>query len=250
MKRITNPPKNITNTRFYVLLAFRVIDINIKYSELLLEKPNSHILPFEQLGSDSEKHFKRIYNRFSSLDDQLNLLFELPKYIHLKGIVGFLKKNSITEIDYYQYTYENYLIRLASTIDLCAKLGNEIYRTKLTSRQCNWYKFSNHPKVKGLESSKIIFEFSEALSSKIQERHTIVHSGQFKSGLIESIQSKIISNKIVPMKRLASNWFRSKKKEEVSKLTMEMNTSTSLAFEYSRKFVISLTKELKILLEE
>jgi hypothetical protein len=71
---------------------------------------------------------------------------QLPKE-KIAGAYG----DSIDAEEYYMHHYDNFLIRIATSIVICGKLGNQLYRLEIPERHANWYSFSIHSKMKNSE---------------------------------------------------------------------------------------------------
>ena len=77
--------------------------------------------------------------------------------------------------DYYKFHYDNFIIRLVTSIDVCGKIGNIVYQLGIADRYANWYSFTVHPKMKDSVPAAQLIEFTEYLDEFKQQRHIKVH---------------------------------------------------------------------------
>jgi hypothetical protein len=95
-----------------------------------------------------------------------------------KSKIFRLYKDDLEIDDYYKYHYDNFVIRIVTSIDVCGKIGNLLYDLKIPEKYSNWHSFTVHPAVRDTLPTKKLNEFSEFLDDFKSQRHKKVHQGQ------------------------------------------------------------------------
>lgn len=198
----------------------------------------------ESFWTKDEKRILEMWKQIEAIINHLNEIYSTVKYIKLKGLKTFLSKNGITENEYLRFMYENHLIRISSTPDICAILGDMILKTGISERQLNWYRFSNHPKVKGHKCAITLLELSNKLETLRRERHKIIHFGGHKSEIIESIESNTFDKRFLKISPFLKKHFKTSRTNELRKLTREMKANFKICVKYTKAFLNSLTRDI------
>lgn len=131
------------------------------------------------IGTEKEKYLKNILEISQNITAHLDDLFETTKYLsvdrkNIRNLYGEL----IKEEAYFKYQYDNFIMRITSSIDICGKVGNRVFNLKIEDKYCNWATFANYPSMKGSESSKKLLEFADYLENYRLLRHSKLHKGK------------------------------------------------------------------------
>ena len=125
-----------------------------------------------------EEQLNNIQKRIIPIEEYLTDISLVPDFLEINRD----KINSIhvglSEKQYYKYHYDNFIIRIATSVDICGKLGNTVYSLNIPERKCNGYSFINHSTVKNLDCSTKLNELIEYLKPLLQNRHIKVHKGE------------------------------------------------------------------------
>jgi len=199
---------------------------------------------YSEYGTVPELRLKHIFNRYDNISNYFEKLILIKSFLNAEDAEEFCKNNSIDEIKYYQYHLENFIIRLVGLLDLCAKLGNEVYNLGLSDRSCNRFTFTNDSQLVGKECITILNEFFVYLDTLVTDRHIIVHAGGYTSSVVESIESRIINNDLIEMTELLTEWFSEQKTAEIVKLVEEVDDKINHALEFVFNFLDSMESDL------
>ena len=244
MERLNN---KINNSKFTKLLTSVVKDIYAEHLRIFIDDEKKPDAEFNEYGNDRELLLKRIFIRFTNLSNHFEKLIHILKYIDEEFVTEFCENKELDEIDYYQYHFENFLVRLVSLLDLCAKIGNVLYKLEIPNQKCNWYKFVNHSEIVGKKCCTDLWSFANYLDTLKSDRHIIMHSGGFESEEISSIQSKIFNSDLIPIEDVLQDWFDTQKTEEISRLVDFMNNKIENALNHVFNFLDSMEPDLKLI---
>ena len=136
-------------------------------------------IPLESIGTEKEKHIKSIMDVVGTLSSYFDDLENVLKYLRVdKTKISALYGNSLDAEEYYKYHYDNFAVRLMTSIDICGKIGIAIYKLKIDERSANGYSFAKSSLIKDTEQANKIFELSDFLESFAQHRHSKIHQGK------------------------------------------------------------------------
>lgn len=140
-------------------------------------------------GTKTEVQLKAIHTKLGLILSYFDDLQMATKFLSVdREKIQLLHSDNIEQEDYYKYHYDNFLTRIVTSIDICGKIGNEVYDLKIEDRYCNWSAFANHSSMKDSVPSKKTIDFSKYLETLRKYRHEKVHFGTTKynhfSGLI------------------------------------------------------------------
>jgi|WetSurMetagenome_2_1015567.scaffolds.fasta_scaffold21540_2 hypothetical protein len=242
MVRLDN---KISESKFVKTLLIKIKDIYARQLILYINTETRPDIPFNEYGNEKEKLLKKIFKRYTNLIGHCEKLVNITKYLDNKTIKEFCDSNEINEVDYYQYHFENFIIRLVSILDLCSKIGNELYELGISERDCNWYKFSHHSEIIGKKCCTIILSYSDYLSSLRLDRNLIVHTGGYESDKITTIESKIFDENLLSDQNIIKEWFDNQKNEEISRMVDFINNNIENALKYLFDFLDSMDPDLK-----
>jgi hypothetical protein len=202
--------------------------------------------PFELFGSEKEKHIKRIFNKYITIQEHMEKLEKTPIFFQTPELIPIFKKKGIEEMEFYQYVFENFIIRITSALDLCGKLGDEVFQLNIQEKYCNWYAFANHKTMMGSASSKILNDFADYLDKTKDHRHLIIHKGGFESEEIKSIDSTIYGlDEVVPLTEPLKEWYDKRKEDEMKKQIDNINDKIAKSIDFISDFVSTLDKNLR-----
>lgn len=197
-------------------------------------------------AKDEAKLFE-IWYQIKAILNHVNDIEATIKYIKFKGLKTFLKKNELAENEYLRFIYENHLIRVSSTLDIIAQLGDIILVTGIPKRQLNWYTFINHSKVKKLECAKVISELESKINHLRTERHKLIHYGGLKSELIESIESNTFDKKFLKKSPYLVNHYRRERLRNLKRLERDMKSNYRLCILHIKLYMNSFVKTINLL---
>lgn len=136
-------------------------------------------VPLESMGTEKEKHIKSIMDIIVVLSSYFDDLESVLKYLQVdKTKISALYGNSLDAEEYYKYHYDNFAVRLMTSIDICGKIGIAIYKLKIEERYANGYSFAKSTLIKNTKQADKVFKLSEFLESFAEHRHSKVHQGK------------------------------------------------------------------------
>jgi len=136
-------------------------------------------VPLESMGTVKEKHIKSIMDIIGILSSYFDDLENVLNYLRVdKTKISALYGNSLDAEEYYKYHYDNFVVRLMTSIDICGKIGIAIYKLKIEERYANGYSFAKSALIKNTEQAYKVFELSDFLESFAEHRHSKIHQGK------------------------------------------------------------------------
>lgn len=225
----------IDETKLWPKLSIKLFQVFDRFLKYHKEHDRS---PKNSLG---ELRIQNIYSQVKAIELHLKDISTCLTYLRLKRIDPVLKSNKISKVDYIRFHYENHIIRVASTLDILAMLGNLIYETGLPERQINWDKFSTHEKIKNLTCGKVLKSFAAKIENIRKERHRIIHYGGHMNQIVQAIDMNTFDKKIFNQSYLSTYFFERKRVEETKKLEIEMKRNYALCLKYCKEFLDSLS---------
>ena len=132
--------KKINNSDFLLFLAPIISKIYAKHIKEILGSRDD--IDFESYGEEYELYFKKIFSKYNAIQGQLETLLKIPVFFDSIQSMQIFEKIGISEIDYYKYHYENFLIRIVTVLDLCGKLGSVVFNLSGKEKDASYYKFS------------------------------------------------------------------------------------------------------------
>ncbi len=242
---MTSTEEKTSKLNFCKTLVVLYKEIALVHLKKIVEDIKSDIA-YDDMGDEREKTIKRIFNRYINIHEHLEKIEKTPIYLDTIELIPILKKKGIEDIEFYQYVFENFIIRITTTLDLCGKLGNEVYQLNIPEKDCNWHVFAYKKEMKETDSSKKLIEFSNYLNETKTHRHTIIHYGGYKSEEVSSIDSTIYRlEDIVPLETPLKEWFDQRKDEEMKKQIDALNIKIAKVIEYTCEFLETLNERLK-----
>jgi len=172
-----------------------------------------------EYGNEFEKYIKRISQRWWLLKDYL---FSLDKI----GTV-FTRNFPVTdfeEMEWWQYNYENFVLRLSATLDQISKLTNEVYSFGLKEKDANWSSVRDKVKAQNSHCAECIGNLQKYLEPYIVERHIVAHCGGLASTDIKQIDNYYFDK--IEIHFFGKDWYEEKelkRKEELIKLNKKLS---------------------------
>jgi hypothetical protein len=212
--------------------------IYIKHIEIFEKNPG--LKNFEEYGTQMEKHLKSIRGIVGLLQfyfddlDKVNLFLAIDKS-KLKLLYG----TSLHMSDYYQYHYDNFVIRITTSLDLCAKLGWLVYNFGGKIRNINAHNFIE--KAKDTEASKQLKAFLELLKHIKIQRNAKVHIGQINQSAFDFVP---FWNDSEGPDESNENPLIDYSNEQIKRVIQDIEYMVSEAEEYTIKFFETLKERL------
>lgn len=149
--------------------------------------------------------------------------------------------------EYYRYHFENLYIRLASILDLIAKIGNDIYNLDIKSKNVSAYIFKDVANKKGFKSISLITENLIVQIEKFKKaRHSKLHSGESKFDLLDNI---VIWEDLLNFSDSETDPILKKNTdEEIAEKIQEYNNETIEVVKTIRHFLNESTKQLMLVI--
>ncbi|MFN8114475.1 MAG: Cthe_2314 family HEPN domain-containing protein [Bacteroidia bacterium] len=242
---MTSTEEKTLNLNFCKTLVILYREIAVIHLKKWTDDIKSDI-KYDDIGDDREKAVKRIFNRYINIHEHLEKIEKTPIYLDANELIPILKQKGIEEVEFYQYVFENFIIRITTTLDLCGKLGNEVYQLNIAEKDCNWHVFAHNKQMKETDCSKKLIEFSDYLNQTKAHRHTIIHYGGYKSEEVSSIDSTIYRlEDIVPLEEPLKEWFDQRREDEMRKQINALNIKISKVIDYTCEFLETLNDKLK-----
>ncbi len=143
---------------------------------------------FEQLESSHERFLKSLVTRIGNLSEYFDDVFLTLTFLRVeKSKITSLYGESIDPKEYYKYHYDNFLIRMVTALDICAKLGNALFDLNIPERNMYPQRFYEHRRMKGQLPAEILKNFADYLDNIKQDRHRKVHQGASKENKFDKV---------------------------------------------------------------
>ena len=168
---------HINNSEFLRILLPESLQLTLRHRKEQKKNKITHQSYYEY-GNENEIYLKRITKELCDFQDYFFDLIQLPTYLSVEKekIEGFYD-GKIKQDEYYKYHYDNFIIRIFTSIDICSKIGNIVLNLRIKESLCNWYKVANHKLVKETASSIKLYEFSNFLKHLKDHRNIKIHKG-------------------------------------------------------------------------
>lgn len=170
-------PKSIYGSVFVQkLVSYTTHILSERYKRFTAEgKP---IFALTTPENSLEEHLNNIQKCIIPIEEYLADLSLVPDFLEIKRSQISSIYVKLSEEQYYKYHYDNFIIRIATSVDICGKLGNTVYGLNIPEKKCNGYSFVNHPSVKNLDCSTKLNDLLEYLKPLLKTRHIKVHKGE------------------------------------------------------------------------
>lgn len=138
----------------------------------------------KHLGTDNFNHFEdslisKLFLNTLKIKDYLDSLEQIPVYFEINRLnINSVYNGKISQTDYFNYHYDNFIVLSVTSLDILGKLGNLLYELGIQDRYCNWHSFAYHRSMQNTLPSKKLIEFSDYLESFKLQRHSKLHWGQ------------------------------------------------------------------------
>jgi hypothetical protein len=134
-----------------------------------------------------EEQLDSIQKQIIPIETYLTDLTLIPIFLSIKRNRISSSYAKLTEEQYFKYHYDNFIIRIVTSMDICGKIGNTVYGLNIPEKYCNGYSFVNHPAVKNLDCSTKLSELTEYLEPFRSTRHIKIHKGESSENKFSAI---------------------------------------------------------------
>ncbi|WPQ61266.1 Cthe_2314 family HEPN domain-containing protein [Chitinophaga sancti] len=180
-----NTSEIISNTQFSLKVLTLAAPIYSAHINDIFKERKSKV-PFPEYGSPKEIFIKNVFERVATLNSYSDELESLLVFfdIDLQSISS-IYSDKIDPESYLKYHYDNFIIRLATSLDLCGKLGNFIFNLGINERYC--YAHSFVKRLSETASAKILQDASDYLEHYVQQRNAKVHASKSENNVFEKV---------------------------------------------------------------
>ncbi|MBN8837070.1 MAG: hypothetical protein J0I09_07415 [Sphingobacteriia bacterium] len=201
---------------------------------------------FDNYGEEKEKYLKSIMTAVGSLQSYFEDLEKVVLFLKVdKSKIPNLYKDKLEADNYYKYHYDNFIVRVVTSIDICGKIGNLVFNLQIQERYANWYSFTVHPTVKDTLPAQSLSKFSDFLDEFKTQRHSKVHQGQNPKNRFDKIIFWDTINKVIGKpKDTHDNILEEYTKEQIQEAISEIETVISEAAKYTFEFLDSMESRL------
>jgi hypothetical protein len=182
---MTHNSERFNNSKFVKTVGENVFKFYGKHLKEIRSK-GLGISKLDTYGTPKEILLKSIFNELNSIREYYDDLEIILKFFKIdRDKIKILYSDNILDEDYYKFHYDNFVIRILTSIDLCGKIGCRVYQLKI--KNDSWYQFVQHKMIKGSEVEKSLMAFSVYLEKLRQHRHEKVHTGKSKDNEFDKI---------------------------------------------------------------
>ena len=223
------------------------------YSRHLKEISTNHNYrgTFDNYGTEKEKYLKSIMTLIGLVQSYFDDLDKVVSFLKVdKNKISLLYGEAMEIDDYYKYHYDNFIIRIVTSIDLCGKVGNLIFNLAIEERYSNWYSFATHPLIKNTDSAKCIQEFSNYLEDFKNQRHAKVHKGENPQNRFDKIVFWDTLNKVIGKQddmdaKILSEHTNGQIQEAISEIEKTISETARLTFVFLESMITRLEEIVK-----
>lgn len=234
----------LDKTEFWRAFAPKLIKSFKKISENY-KASNDENAYLREFWSDEVKIIFDTQQQVNAIKNHLKDINTTIDYLKFKGLRSFLMKNNVDEIEHLKFSYENHLVRVSSTPDICAKLGDIIYQPGISINRFNWYKFVTHKKTANLPCSKVLNQLVDKIDHIRDERHKVIHFGGHENELIKSIDSYTFDKEFLDRDQLLIEYFRKEKKKGLKRLQHNMTTNYKNCLSFTVSFLNTTADDIR-----
>lgn len=201
---------------------------------------------FTDSGSDYEVYLKRIWVDFNRISDSLENLDNTPKFLSVDPFPAELDKVGIDEFNYFKYHYEVLHIKIISVIEYCSYIINSVYRLGIPTRKCTIYSIFENRRTEKTKAAEYLKELNKTFENFRQVRNTMIHEGTFDIEKIESIDTSILKQDLVPILEPIKKWYEERKEKTKKEIRAEAERSIDLCGDLIVKILNALEGELEL----
>lgn len=178
--------KTVNESQFYITLLTAVAPIIARHSQQVRTDPSAP--SFEDIGSDHERFLKSLAFRLGELSEYFDDVFLTLNFLQVdKSKIAALYGEAMEPEQYYKYHYDNYLIRMVTVLDICAKFGNLLYGLGVPESKMYPNRFYDHPRLKDKPAGIELRQFSGYLDRIKKDRHRKVHRGASRENRFDDV---------------------------------------------------------------
>lgn len=207
---------------------------------------------FETMGDHHERFLKSLVDRIGLISEYFDDVFLTLTFLQVdKAKISALYGESLVPEQYYKFHYDNFLIRVVTSLDICAKLGNVIFALRISERKMYPITFYDHPSVSTERSAGILKEFADYLDTIKKDRHRKVHQGTSKENMFNRVLFWENLNKAMDISPeehdpVLEEFTQSK----IYEVLHEIETITEKSIDYVVDFLDSMLPRLEVILSD
>lgn len=232
----------INKSNFVISLITNSKNVYAKHMQTFIEDKITSD-NFSSYGTDDELYKKKTFEKYNTLSSQLEYLTVIPSYFGCKEAMEAMKKLGVAEIDYYKYHFETFLVRIVSILDLCSKLGNQVYELGIKDKNCNWVKFTEN--LSNEDCTIHLINLKESLKDISKDRNIIIHQGNHQTKEIDSIDNQIFNLEMIEIDDLLQQWFDEKKDDKIAEVKIKMEEYIRNTIDLTFVFIESLKRKFE-----
>jgi hypothetical protein len=143
---------------------------------------------FLSYGTTKEVHLKTIAAQLGSFQHYFEDLEKSLIFLNVeKRKIVTLYSKAIRAEEYFKYHYDNFVVRVVTSMDICGKIGDTICELGIPVRYQNAFSYINHPEVKNSDSAVVLNDLATYLEHLRTQRHSKVHGGQNESNRFDTV---------------------------------------------------------------
>lgn len=221
------------------------------YFKHLTDLQHNHNVNLDDYGTYEEKYLKSIYKFVDIIKMYINDLSKTLAFLKVdRKKIPYLYEEKITIDEYYKYHYDNFVIRIVTSIDICAKMGNIIYDLNMPEKKVTWYSVAEHPKIKNNNSAKKLEDFAKYLESFKKARNLKVHKGMNPDNVFDNIIFSEVINKLLGKKDIDNDPYEKYTDRDITNSINEIEKTTQETAEFIFAFLESMTYRLEEIIND
>jgi len=170
------PLELIENSKFMAQVLTAYGSFFSRHFEAYAADPTINL---DTYGTQAEVRIKNLLLSSLDLYQYFKDLTLLSEYFHIdRRDISTTYKGKLSQEEYFSYHYENFVIRIVTSIDICAKIGNILYDLGIQDRFCNWHGFAYHKDMQGSAPASKLIDCANYLSEFKAKRHAQLHWGK------------------------------------------------------------------------
>jgi hypothetical protein len=207
---------------------------------------------FETMGDNQERFLKSLVDRVGMISEYFDDVFLTLTFLQVdKAKISALYGESLVPEQYYKFHYDNFLIRMVTSLDICAKLGNVVFDLRISERKMYPLTFYEHPSLKTECSAEILKEFADYLDTIKKDRHRKVHQGTSKENMFNRVLFWENLNKAMDISpEEQDSVLEEFTQSKISEVLREIETITTNSIEYVVGFLDSMLPRLEVILSD
>ena len=140
-----------------------------------------------RLLNENEKCISRIFALHSNLTHSVEHIHFIKTFLKRYPYRKFYTENNITQLSYIQYHTEVLFHKVHTILDIMKQLVNEVYKLKITSKDCSWNLLSAKLNIKN-PSMQVIERYYKTFENIIKIRNENTHRGNYNDSGKDEIE--------------------------------------------------------------